>query len=597
MLAVRAQLLLELFAILLLLLGRVGRDLGHAARPAERREDEREGLVGQLHRDLVEQRDARLEVGLDRLGELLELELARGHVRVHLDHLLGRSARRLQLLVDDRVCGRDVLGLLLELLDDEARDASRDRLRLRRQALLELGARDQEQPAVHLGHGRLHYERHGRVPLVNELMVLLQRALLRLDRLEVRLDLDGRELLELLEEAEQRLRAHEGALEQLEELQACRLEGRVVMGERLEHRLGQPEHVHHVRLDRRDARRLRHDRLEHCVQVVDDLLEGRLEGERPPLETQGDGQQRGLPHGKLLGECERRLGRPVGHIDLVLRRRVHLEQLQVRAHAREHERLQLVLHKERQLAQDARHSRGLVRGEVHRSLHLRDRRELLLRDGLDRGRPELREARLDLLRLRRLHLEKVLQVARCVEHLGARLKQRLGAQPVRLVEDDAHAAQQHWVGREEGARDRLVRRLERRREAFHSTHLGHVRQGRRGQLECGDGGAEGGGAHLVVCVGAAHRPRVVRRHLLPRRLHRRRRPDALITSGDPLHQARLVEHLRHVRQAHLHAELLGREKVVAHRRLELGAQLGRLLAPEAPLDLALEIKEQVEPGA
>ena len=248
-LAVRAQLLLELFAILLLLLGRVGRDLGHAAWPAERREDEREGLVGELHRHVVEQRDARLEVGLDRLGELLELNLARGHVRVHLDHLLGRSARRLQLLVDDRVCGRDVLGLLLELLDDEARDAPRDRLRLRRQALLELGARDEEQPAVDLGHGRIHHEGDGRVPLDDELMVLLQGALLRLNCLEVRLDLDGRELLELLEEAEQCLRAHEGALEKLEELHTGCLEGRVVMGERLERRLGQPEHMHHVRLD------------------------------------------------------------------------------------------------------------------------------------------------------------------------------------------------------------------------------------------------------------------------------------------------------------------------------------------------------------
>ena len=228
-------------------------------------------------------------------------------------------------------------------------------------------------------------------------------------------------------------------------------------------------------------------------------------------------------------------------------RRVQLEQLQVRAHAREHERLQLVLHQERQLAKDARHARGLVRCEVHRPLHFGDGRELLLRDCLDRGRPELREARLDLLRLRRLHLEKVLQVARCVEHVGARLEQRLGTQPVRLIEDDAHAAQQHWVGREEGARDRLVRRLERRREAFHSPHLGHVSGRRRGQLECGDGGAEGGGAHLIVRVGAAHRPRVVRRHLLPRRLHRRRRPEALITSWDPVHQARLVEHLRHVR--------------------------------------------------
>ena len=36
--------------------------------------------------------------------------------------------------------------------------------------------------------------------------------------------------------------------------------------------------------------------------------------------------------------------------------------------------------------------------------------------------------------------------------------------------------------------------------------------------------------------------------------------------------------------------------MVAHRRLELGAQLGRLLAPEAPLDLALEIKEEVKPS-
>ena len=77
-------------------------------------------LVGQLGRHVGQQREPRLEIGLDALLQPRHLGLAALQVGVHLDDGLGRLGVLLEAREDGRVGGADRRGVALQLVDHEA---------------------------------------------------------------------------------------------------------------------------------------------------------------------------------------------------------------------------------------------------------------------------------------------------------------------------------------------------------------------------------------------------------------------------------------------------------------------------------------------